>query len=76
MLRYPYSDKKAGRWKQSLGGGEAKQYYLANKWNGMNVLFFKYQDNEGRIFVTGKSKGSASIMDMDVGSTISTVTAH
>jgi len=64
--RYPYSNKKSGHWKSFSNGCD--KYYIANKWNGMNILFFKYTDSQGRIFVTGKSKGSPTIIDTDFGS--------
>jgi hypothetical protein len=35
----------------------------------MNVLFFKYADEEGTTYVTGKSKGSSSLADGTFGST-------
>lgn len=32
-------------------------YYLAQKWTGLNVMFFKYPDATGKIYVTCKTRG-------------------
>ncbi|KAL6071799.1 FYR N-terminal domain-containing protein [Balamuthia mandrillaris] len=33
-------------------------FFLSNKWNGTNVLVYKYTDREGQVYVSLKSKGS------------------
>ncbi|GAM26089.1 hypothetical protein SAMD00019534_092640, partial [Acytostelium subglobosum LB1] len=35
-----------------------KRYYLANKWNGMNIQFFKYFDHDGNCFVGARPRTS------------------
>ncbi|KAL9653894.1 hypothetical protein ABK040_012953 [Willaertia magna] len=40
-----------------------KQFILANKWNGTNILFFKYFDANGKLFISAKTKGTPSISD-------------
>eukprot|EP01128_Nolandella_sp_AFSM9_P001962 TRINITY_DN12363_c0_g1_i1.p1 TRINITY_DN12363_c0_g1~~TRINITY_DN12363_c0_g1_i1.p1 ORF type:complete len:663 (+),score=159.83 TRINITY_DN12363_c0_g1_i1:22-1989(+) len=32
-------------------------YVLAQKWNGLNVMFFKYSDAEGNLFISCKTRG-------------------
>jgi len=39
----------------------AKKYYLACKYNGTNILFFKYKDASGVWRVSAKTKGSATV---------------
>lgn len=41
----------------------AYQYCITNKWNGANVLVFKYSDNEGNIFVSAKSRQTTFITE-------------
>lgn len=60
-LKYPYATKENNEWKTFSEA--CCHYYVATKWNGMNVLFFKYTDEDGNTYVTGKSKGSASLAD-------------
>lgn len=38
--------------------------YIATKWNGTNVTFFKYGDNEGNQYVTAKPRPFATLRDM------------
>jgi hypothetical protein len=66
-IRYPYATKENNEWKTFSEA--CCHYYVATKWNGMNVLFFKYTDEDGNTYVTGKSKGSASLADGTFGST-------
>ncbi|KAG2378678.1 hypothetical protein C9374_007826 [Naegleria lovaniensis] len=42
-------------------------FALTNKWNGTNILFFKYYDNSGQMFVSAKTKGSATLSDTQFG---------
>lgn len=59
-LAYPY--KKDSTEYKDLSP-DTKTYVLANKWNGMNILFFKYSDAAGREYISAKSKGSAFLSD-------------
>lgn len=59
-LAYPY--KKDSTEYKDLSP-DTKTYVLANKWNGMNILFFKYNDAAGREYISAKSKGSAFLSD-------------
>jgi hypothetical protein len=34
-----------------------KKFCFTTKWNGTNILFYKYQDKEGNYFFTAKTKG-------------------
>jgi len=63
-LAYPYKQntEEYGNLKP-----EAKFYYLANKYNGTNVLFYKYYDAQGNVFITAKTKGTAILKDGDYG---------
>lgn len=38
-------------------------YYLSNKWNGTNVVVFKYEDAHGNVFVSAKTKGTVFLQD-------------
>jgi len=38
-------------------------YYLSNKWNGSNVLFYKYENEKGEYFISAKPRMSAFISD-------------
>lgn len=72
-LAYPY--KKDSTEYKDLSP-ETKTYVLANKWNGMNILFYKYSDASGREYVTAKSKGSPFITDSAPRSLHRVFTAH
>ncbi len=63
-LAYPYENDSSRKYKKF------KPYrfaYFAEKWNGMNVLFYKYKSADGKWFVTAKSKGTAFLQDSEVG---------
>ncbi|KAG2387965.1 hypothetical protein C9374_000815 [Naegleria lovaniensis] len=42
-------------------------YYLSEKWNGTNILLFKYHDAEGNEFISGKTKGMPTLTDSNFG---------
>jgi len=62
-LLYPYKDFET----YELTVPECAQYFWANKWNGMNVLIFKYKDANNNIFVSAKSKGAPFLSDSQFG---------
>ncbi|EGC28463.1 hypothetical protein DICPUDRAFT_160117, partial [Dictyostelium purpureum] len=37
---------------------EIKNYYISNKWNGMNIQVFKYFDSFGNLYVSAKPRAS------------------
>jgi len=39
--------------------------YFTNKWNGTSVLMYKYMDNEGNVFVSGKSRMHPTLKDIN-----------
>lgn len=61
-LAYPY---KQGTNEFNLP--EKARFILANKWNGMNVLFYKYKDDKGVTRWCAKSKGTAVINNSEFG---------
>ena len=67
-LAYPY---KARGSKEYMDIKDYKYVYFAEKWNGMNVLFYKYLDAENTVFVTGKSKGRPFLNDSPMGNFLS-----
>ena len=66
-LAYPYKDSGT-EYKQFK---EYKWAYIGEKWNGMNVLFYKYLDANGIQYTTAKSKGTAFLGDSEVGNFLS-----
>jgi len=42
-------------------------YYLSEKWNGTNILLFKYHDKDGNEYISGKTKGMPTLTDSDFG---------
>jgi len=64
-LEYPYKDQSDNREYKELTGFE--DFLFTEKWNGMNVLFYKYLDSTGKEFTTAKSKGTPFISDSEVG---------
>jgi predicted kinase len=63
-LEYPYVDQSDNRLYKDI---DAYKYMIANKWNGMNVMFYRYIDAAGREFFTAKSKGTPFLSDTEVG---------
>nr|CAG4716680.1 unnamed protein product [Naegleria fowleri] len=41
--------------------------HIFTRWNGTNILFFKYSDNSGQLFISAKTKGSATLSDTQFG---------
>lgn len=62
-LEYPYENTNSKKFMQL----DADQVYIAEKWNGMNVAFYKYFDAHGNIYITAKSKGTPFLADGDFG---------
>lgn len=62
-LAYPYNGNT-----RSFLNLKAHSFYLLEKWNGMNVLFFNYQDANGFSYLTCKSKGAPFLGDGEHGS--------
>ena len=56
-LDYPYQDVSSTDYKSLPENTE--RIHIADKWNGTNILFYKYSDDKGNVFVTGKTKGTA-----------------
>lgn len=67
-LRYPYRSSASRHW---ITMPECAQAVLAEKWNGMNVLMYRYQDVTGNWYYSVKSKGTPFITDSDVGKFLS-----
>eukprot|EP01080_Neovahlkampfia_damariscottae_P003008 gene3008-5018_t len=63
-LSYPYQDFDNYEYKSFKG---CENYYIMNKWNGMNVLFYKYFDKNGKGFISAKSKGTAFLANTEYG---------
>lgn len=72
-LRYPYTEKSWATKKTQLPEysqnhpADSHQYLLLTKWNGANILFFKYRDHRGDIRISAKSKGSATLANSQYG---------
>mmetsp|Transcript_3541 Transcript_3541/g.10986 ORF Transcript_3541/g.10986 Transcript_3541/m.10986 type:complete len:587 (+) Transcript_3541:75-1835(+) len=47
------------------------KYLLMEKWNGMNVLVFKYHDADGKVRISAKSKGAPFLTDGGYGTFLS-----
>jgi hypothetical protein len=47
------------------------KYYFNKKWDGVNIVFYKYFDVSGKQYVTGKTKGSAILNDCEFGNFLS-----
>jgi len=58
-LKYPYKDFNNYEYKLP----KCAQIFISQKWNGMNVLLFKYKDDKGNICISGKSKGTPFLND-------------
>lgn len=62
-LAYPYRSTEATDYVDFASFSAAKMCFFGNKWNGTNILFFKYKDADGNAFISGKTKGSAFLSD-------------
>lgn len=63
-LAYPYRDGTTELMKFS---DKAKSFFIGEKWNGMNILFFKYHDHNGKQYVSAKSKGTPFVTNSEAG---------
>lgn len=68
-LEYPYVDESDNRQYKKFDKHDS--FAIADKWNGMNVLFYMYQDSTGARFLTAKSKGTPFLSDTEVGNFLS-----
>ncbi|EGG17381.1 hypothetical protein DFA_08376 [Cavenderia fasciculata] len=50
-----------------------KSYFLANKWNGMNIQFFKYFDANGKVYVSARPRVSNFISNDKKSNTLEVV---
>ena len=66
-LQYPYQSTSSKKY-LSL---KADQVWISEKWNGMNVLFYKYFDAYGQLYISAKSKGTPFLSDGDYGDFLS-----
>src|SRR5947209_7949884 len=54
---------------------EGVQFFFANKWNGENICFFKYEDNDGNAYVSCRPRSHPFVKDNIVSSTFSLVSS-
>jgi len=64
-LEYPYIDESDSREYKELTG--FKEFLVTEKWNGVNIMFYKYLDSTGKEFTTAKTKGTPFVSDSEVG---------
>lgn len=62
-LAYPYKDFE--EFEYVLPNSDS--VYIANKWNGMNLMVFKYHNAKGEVFYSAKSKGIPFIKNGNYG---------
>lgn len=67
-LAYPYKSHSCRNW---MDFPKHTVAVVCEKWNGMNVLFYKYEDVYGNMFYTAKSKGTPFLSDTSVGNFLS-----
>jgi predicted phosphohydrolase/predicted kinase len=67
-LAYPYKSYGCKDYKDVV---DYEHVYFAEKWNGMNVLFYKYLNAENTVFMTAKSKGRPFLNDSSIGNFLS-----
>jgi tRNA uridine 5-carbamoylmethylation protein Kti12 len=63
-LHYPYSNYDTYDWKDfqpknAKEEDKLDKVVVSNKWNGTNILFFIYSDDQGNIYLSAKTKGRA-----------------
>lgn len=63
-LYYPYKNMDSTEYKDFKG---VSHFKIAEKWNGMNILFYSYLDANGNAFFTAKSKGTPFVSDGQFG---------
>lgn len=65
-LQYPY--KNVGSTDLiNFKNQKISQVYISEKWNGMNILFYKYFDDKGNEVTSVKSKGTSFVSNSEVG---------
>jgi predicted kinase len=57
-LAYPYKNFEDFEIRNFEENISLSQYVVTNKYNGCNILFYKYHDAKGNTFVSAKTKGS------------------
>jgi len=50
---------------------DCEQYCLLNKWNGANIVFYKYKDEKGATFLSAKPRQLAFVNDSSLGNYLS-----
>jgi hypothetical protein len=65
-LEYPYKDNDDGTYKNLNSKGQCTSFLLENKWNGTNILIFKYRAH-GKTYISGKTKGSPFLSNSPYG---------
>lgn len=58
-----FSAPKMHSWAEAQSTGETQQIFLGNKWNGTNIMVYKYQDDTGQTFITAGPRGHAFLKD-------------
>ncbi|KAL9643093.1 hypothetical protein ABK040_003894 [Willaertia magna] len=66
-LKYAYKRNENEFVDEFEGENLISSYYLSQKWNGTNILLFKYYDIEGNEFISAKTKGMPTVNDGDFG---------
>eukprot|EP01085_Mycamoeba_gemmipara_P005530 Mycagemm_TRINITY_DN8364_c0_g1::TRINITY_DN8364_c0_g1_i2::g.5530::m.5530 type:complete len:479 gc:universal TRINITY_DN8364_c0_g1_i2:200-1636(+) len=66
-LAYPYQSTEAAEFLDFSQFTDASSCYFGNKWDGTNVLFFRYADADGNEFISAKTKGTAFLSDSQHG---------
>lgn len=64
-LRYPYEEGKDNR--DYIKFPEHDRALLYEKFDGVNIMFYRYFDAEGKMFIAAKTKGTAFVKDGDFG---------
>jgi len=52
---------------------DCEQYCLLNKWNGANIVFYKYKDDKGTSFITAKPRQLVFVNDSSLGNYLTAV---
>eukprot|EP01080_Neovahlkampfia_damariscottae_P002651 gene2651-3848_t len=56
-LKYPYKNQEKNEILNANSFKTTKKYCFMNKWNGTNILVYKYIDNQQNEYYTAKTKG-------------------
>lgn len=67
-LEYPYKSINSTEY---MDFPRHHSFMVAEKLNGMNVLFFKYYDEHEQLFISAKSKGAPFLGDSEIGNFLS-----